>query len=226
LPLEALGPLPEDFEAPEPLPEGFEALGPLPEDFEALEPLPEDPELGFFPAGGSAGAVAPAVDAPPDGDAADAGEALAAGAEDDGAGLAAGAAEAADAGGPVGAGAVVSVLAGATVPATGVVAAAAAVEGASAAHAALPFPCPELHEPSAIAKLVVTAPSAAENSSAPAIVRPSRGACRRKPTRPWLTTASPRTRLELRLSVGRATCTDAETTPPGGAKKAHCSDRQ
>ena len=96
----------------------------------------------------------------------------------------------------------------------------------AASHAAFPLPCPELHEPSANATLVAVEPNAAEMRTAPARARPNRGACRRTPTRPWLTTVTPRSRLELRLSVGRATRTRAESTRPGSGTEERSANRQ
>jgi hypothetical protein len=130
------------------------------------------------------------------------------------------------AGAVVGGGTVASAPAGATVPAAGAVVAAATGADASAAHAAFPLPCPELHEPSASATVGATALNAAADRTAPATKRPNRGARRRRPTQPWLTTLTPRSRLELRLSVGRATRTTAETTRPGSGTEERSANRQ
>jgi hypothetical protein len=141
-------------------------------------------------------------------------------------GVAAGAGSGAGAAGAVvGGGTVASAPAGATAPAAGAVVAVATGADASAAHAAFPLPCPELHEPSASATVGATALNAAADRTAPAKARPNRGAGRRRPARPWLTTVTPRSRLELRLSVGRATRTRAETTRPGSGAEERSANR-
>jgi hypothetical protein len=142
-------------------------------------------------------------------------------------GVAAGAGSGAGAAGAVVVGGTVaSAPAGATVPAAGAVVAAATGADASAAHAAFPLPCPELHEPSASATVGATALNAAADRTAPATRRPKLGEGRRKPTRPWLTTVTPRSRLELRLSVGRATRTRAETTRRRGGTEERSANRR
>lgn len=168
-----------------------------------------------------------AVPVAPEWDAAESSEETGADVAEGVAGVAAGAGSGADAAGAVvGGGTVASTPAGATVPAAGAVVAAATGADASAAHAAFPLPCPELHEPSASATVGATALNAAADRTAPATKRPNRGAGRRRPTRPWLTTVTPRSRLELRLSVGRATRTRAETTRPGSGTEERSANRQ